>query len=99
MLAILFNNLAATVIMLWALWCIFCPAVNDGIIGKIIFSFTALAAFALMVAPGGCDPRASEALNWSFALLGLRQVAIRYVMPKLRHAAGGAILNRRATDL
>ena len=79
------NAVAAAVICVWATWCVLSPNVNDGIVGKLIFSCTALAAFACATSPAyelHTEPEVT--LNVCLALLGIRHWMMRIVTPAIR---------------
>jgi hypothetical protein len=87
MLTVSLNNMAAAIIFFWSLWCIFSKGINDGVFGKVIFAFSALASFALLTGQhsqtgAAINPR--DALNWSMAMLGVRHLAMRYWWPIVR---------------
>lgn len=86
----IFNIAATAVIFVWSTWCVLSPSVNDGIIGKLIFSLAALSALGVMCGHIGEQSeghRTSAALlNLSMALMGVRHVTMKYLWPRIVRA-------------
>lgn len=103
MLTAALNTMAAAIIFFWSLWCIFCKHVNDGVFGKIVYSFAALAAFAVLAGQHAHDAviDPASALTWAMAAIGLRQMGMHYVWPIVRRffIPCDQYNNRRAGDL
>ncbi|RQQ37079.1 hypothetical protein [Burkholderia stagnalis] len=69
------NVVAAFVLMAWACWCGFSRSVNDGIVGKLIYAFIAVASLAIVV--GEANLRTHQILVVCFAGLGVRHYWLR----------------------
>ncbi|HSH72328.1 MAG TPA: hypothetical protein VK974_04645 [Methylophilaceae bacterium] len=63
---------SAAAIFLWAMFCVFAKRVNDGIVGKIMFSMLGFAAFAVVLAPG--NARALVIMVMFVAFVGIRHM-------------------------
>ena len=61
--------LAVGLIVVHAIWCLLCPRVSDGILGKFFYLLLSLAAFAFISRP---TPFSQMLLNLSFASIAIR---------------------------
>lgn len=74
------SAVAAVVTLLWAIWCVLSCRVQDGILGKLIFSCIAMSSLALLFAhsqPPGAQLTASLTLNLCFAAYSIRHAFMR----------------------
>ena len=60
---------AVGLIVIHAIWCLLCPRVSDGVIGKFLYLLLSLAAFAFISRP---SPFSQMVLNLSFASIAVR---------------------------
>lgn len=60
---------AVGLIVIHSIWCLLCPRVSDGVIGKFLYLLLSLAAFAFISRP---SPFSQMLLNLSFASIALR---------------------------
>lgn len=71
------NRISAAVICFLATWCVLSPCVKDGIVGKLLFSILAIAAFVTLGADTKTPHPAPElAMNAAIAMLCIRHVVI-----------------------
>lgn len=56
-------------IVVHAVWCLLCPRVSDGVIGKFLYLLLSLAAFAYLSRPSASS---QMLLNISFFAIGVR---------------------------
>ncbi len=79
------NMLSCAIIFVWCTWCVLCPSVRDGLLGKTFFILGALSALGVIFGPQEgyeSQKRLPEVLlNAAMALMGLRHMALRYVWP------------------
>ncbi|KVM76498.1 hypothetical protein WT15_23825 [Burkholderia stagnalis] len=75
------NVIAAFVLMVWACWCGFSRSVNDGIVGKCIYAFIAVASLAIVV--GEAELQTYRILVVCFAALGVRHYYLRYLKKRV----------------
>lgn len=61
--------IAVSIIAVHATWCMLCRRVSDGIIGKLLYAGTALAALGYLSLP---DRSSQDLLNATFALVAVR---------------------------
>lgn len=61
--------IAVGLIVIHAIWCLLCPRVSDGVLGKVLYLLLSLAAFAFISRP---SPFAQMLLNVSFASIAIR---------------------------
>lgn len=61
--------IAVGLIVVHAFWCLWCPRVSDGVLGKVLYLMLTLAAFAYISRP---SPFAQMLLNISFATIAVR---------------------------
>jgi hypothetical protein len=80
------NQLAACVIFAWAVFCIFSVAVNDGVIGKIIYSAVALSAFGIATGPHDLAQiaRTETILHCAIAAVGARHLFMKLFWSKIK---------------
>lgn len=84
---LILNIFACSIIVVWSLWATLSRRVEVGAIGKVLLCYACLSAFAVALGPeyGYQKPHPSEVnLNAALALLGLRQVFVRYWWDSLR---------------
>lgn len=82
----LLNSLAGLILMSWATWCILSPHFDDGIVGKIMFSALAIAAYAVMTGPtrGYINPPIAElTINVCMAGLAIRHWFLKQIWPHI----------------
>ena len=61
------------VILLWATWCVFSQSVKDGILGRIMYSSIAIAAFAAIFSEHALTIyRSNQIVVVAVACIGLR---------------------------
>ena len=69
-------------IVLWALWCVFCPCVQDGVVGKLLYFTVAIGGSGVFMSP---DPEMAHGshtlLLTAIAGLCLRNIAVCYLWP------------------
>lgn len=65
----LVSLIAVALIVIHAIWCLLCPRVSDGVLGKFLYLLLSLAAFAFISAP---SPFSQMLLNISFASIAAR---------------------------
>lgn len=95
------NVFAALVIFLWATWCVVSAEVHDGIVGKLLYAGSAIAAFAILAnnATGHQPPGNEVALNCCMAGLALRHFFLRTYWPRIRCRLLGTLSpQRRESD-
>ena len=73
--------IAVTAIILHALWCLRCPRVSDGILGKFFYLTLCLAAFGYLSQP---SPTSQALLNISFATLAARHWWMKTYWPSVK---------------
>lgn len=61
--------IAVSIIAIHATWCMLCRRVSDGIIGKLLYAGTALAALGYLSQPSHAS---QDLLNATFALIAAR---------------------------
>jgi len=61
--------IAVGLIVIHSIWCLLCPRVSDGVIGKLLYLMLSLAAFAFISAPSHFS---QMLLNLSFASIAVR---------------------------
>lgn len=61
--------IAVGLIVIHAIWCLLCPRVSDGVLGKFLYLTLSLAAFAFISKP---SPFSQMLLNVSFASIAVR---------------------------
>jgi hypothetical protein len=61
--------IAVGLIVIHAIWCLLCPRVSDGVLGKFLYLMLSLAAFAFISKP---SPFSQMLLNVSFASIAAR---------------------------
>lgn len=61
--------IAVGLIVVHSIWCLLCPRVSDGIMGKVLYLMLSLAAFAFISKP---SPASQMLLNVSFASIAIR---------------------------
>lgn len=61
--------IAVGLIVIHAIWCLLCPRVSDGVLGKFLYLMLSLAAFAFISKP---SPFSQMLLNVSFASIAIR---------------------------
>ena len=61
--------MAVGLIVIHAIWCLLCPRVSDGVIGKVLYLLLSLAAFGYVSHPSPAD---QMLLNVSFAGIAIR---------------------------
>lgn len=80
----IFNAIACTITMMWAVWAALSTKVQDGICGKIIFAAIAISSLAVLLGPtyGYRQPQTAEmTLNVCFAAYCVRYVFMKYAWP------------------
>lgn len=84
--ALVLNTIAADLIFVWAAWCVLSKKVNDGIVGKVIFSALSIAAFAVFSSgiQGKFNQPAEVAMNVSVAGLAIRHFWMRHYWADIR---------------
>lgn len=81
------NIFACSIIVAWSLWATLSRRVEVGALGKTLLCYACLSAFAVALGPeyGYRSPHPSEVnLNVALALLGLRQVFVKYWWNRIR---------------
>ena len=73
--------IAVGLIVVHAIWCLLCPRVSDGIIGKFLYLLLSLAAFAFISTP---SPFSQMLLNVSFASIAARHWWMKTYWPGLK---------------
>jgi hypothetical protein len=63
------SSIAVGLIVVHAIWCLLCPRVSDGVLGKLLYLLLSLAAFAFISRP---SPFSQMLLNLSFASIAIR---------------------------
>ena len=75
-------HIAMVVILAWSTWCVLSPNINDGIVGKILFSTVAMAALAEL--QGGENDNSIYILLMAIVFLIIRQYAVVNFWPSIR---------------
>jgi len=78
------HRVAAACIFLWAGFCVFCDVVKDGVIGRVLFTLLALAAFAVVLTPylpASHAIRATVMMNCLVAAVGFRHAWMKLIWP------------------
>lgn len=78
------NCVAAGIICLWAVWCVINPLVDDGLVGKIIFTGLAISAFANFIEPltaYSVQREAEISMHFFFALSCIRHFILTMIWP------------------
>ena len=91
------SMLAAVVTFAWATWCVFSPAVHDGVIGKVIYSTIALASFAI-IAGSHISAAPMVTLNLCLAALAVRHFLLRTIWPHIAARLHARPHHRRESD-
>ncbi len=81
---------SAVVIFCWSCWCIFSPAIPDGVIGRFLLSVTAISAFAVIVGPRIDFVRVDGPeviLNACMAGLSIRHFVLKKFGPRIQAMA------------
>lgn len=79
---LMLNLIACAYISIWAAWCVLSKHVDDGIVGKVFYTFVAFAALSA----ANTEPTRSEVLfHCSIALLSLRHQFMRQILPRIQH--------------
>lgn len=88
MMLITLNVLACCLIFLWSCWAVVGNMVNDGVLGKAIWSGAALAALSVILGnvTGYSAPNPPDTtLHLFIAALGMRHMFLKHVWPKIMH--------------
>lgn len=80
------NMIAASIIFLWATWCVISSSIHDGILGKLIYAATSIAAFSMLANGfmGRMPPSTDATLHLCMAALAIRHFILRHYWPQLR---------------
>lgn len=82
------NVMACWFIVAWAAFCILMPVVNDGIVGKILFTCTLLAALGVI---SGSSP---VYLHLGVAAIGVRHIFLKTLWQAIKRAYVGFALSQ-----
>lgn len=77
------NVCAASILIVWAVWCGMSRSVNDGVIGKAIYAVIAMSSFSVLKQPSD-NQAAFTVLLVMFALLGVRHYVLRKFKGKFK---------------
>lgn len=69
------NTLACALIFVWATWCVLHPKINDGVVGKVLFSGMAFSAMAVVFNGGSTS---GTSMHIFIAALGVRHMAVKH---------------------
>lgn len=75
---------SAAVIFLWAFFCVLAKRVDDGIVGKLMFSMLGFAALAVVVSPN--NARALAILLMFVACVGVRHMWMKCIWGHIKAA-------------
>lgn len=75
------NEIAVSIIVLWAFWCLLSPRVSDGIIGKVLYLLLLLSAIGILSGPG---QESETKLNMAIAAIGVRHFWMKTAWPHVR---------------
>ena len=73
--------IAVGIIVIHAIWCLLCPRVSDGVLGKLLYLLLSLAAFSFVSQP---SPFSQMLLNISFASIAIRHWWIKTYWAKVK---------------
>lgn len=96
------NVAAALIIFFWSTWCVVYDGVRDGVVGKLLYACTAMAALGvisfLLTGQESAQPKGTM-LNLCMAGLALRHFFLRVYWPRLRCRLFGRLApQRRESD-
>lgn len=83
---------AVSVIAIHSTWCMLCRRVSDGVIGKLLYAATALAAMGYLSLP---THQAQDLLNTTFALVAIRHFWMKTYWPRVRAGIMGLLHIRK----
>lgn len=72
------NDVAVSIIVLWAFWCLMSRRVSDGIVGKVLYLMLILSALGILSNPG---QGAETNLNIVLACIGIRHFWMKTYWP------------------
>lgn len=75
------NEVAVSIIVLWAFWCLLSRRVSDGIVGKVLYLLLMLAALGILSNPGQST---ETSLNVALAAIGIRHFWMKTYWPTAR---------------
>lgn len=73
--------IAVSVIAVHSTWCMLCKRVSDGVIGKLLYAATALAALGYLSVPGA---QSQETLNLCYALVAARHFWMKTIWLRVK---------------
>lgn len=84
--------IAVSIIAVHATWCMMYYRVSDGVIGKLLYAATALAALGYLSLP---THQAQDLLNTMFALVAVRHFWMKTYWPRVRAGILGFLYPRK----
>lgn len=85
-----------SIILLWCVWVVLSPRVQDGVVGKLIFCFAAICVYGVLFGPSGEARYKSDVMfNVAVALVGVRHVYMKYTWPWMKQRADNYMCSRR----
>ncbi|AFR03798.1 hypothetical protein PEC301653_18650 [Pectobacterium carotovorum subsp. carotovorum] len=72
-------TIAYVTILLWAGWCVFSDHVNDGVIGKLMYSVLSISCMGALIGGGGSDRQADSIILLCIAMIGIRHFVLKQI--------------------
>lgn len=72
-------TIAYVTILLWSGWCVFSDHVNDGVVGKLMYSALSISCMGALIGGSGSDRQADSIILLCIAMIGIRHFVLKQI--------------------